>query len=183
MEPAKKLQDKLQDKLHWAPPSRLEAQPRAVTPETRPDAALSSILRVVRAPEGRDPAPPGPAASAQEWAGSPASAQEWAGLIERVRSAASRAREVEAQAQEQDLRVQELLERVRADVAAADERARAAEVRSHAIQAQAEARIRAAEARAEAAEARARVAEDWLARVHETITSEFAAFPESRMLG
>lgn len=161
------------EKLHWAPTSRLEGRVRAAEPETRPDAALSSILRVVRASEGR-PTPQ---------SGAPASAQEWAGLIERVRAAASRARDVEAQAQEQDQRVQDLLERVREDVSAASERVRAAEVRAEAIQAQAEARIRTAEARAEAAEERARIAEDWLARVHETITSEFAAFPESRTLG
>ena len=165
MEPAKKL--------NWVPPSRLEGRPPAPEPEARADAALSSILRVVRAADGHDAAPPSP----------PASAQEWAGLIDRVRAAAGRAREVEAQAQEQELRVQDLLERVREDVAAAGERVRAAEARALNIQAQAEARLRAAEARAEAAEERARIAEEWLARVHETITSEFAAFPESRTLG
>lgn len=168
MEPAKKL--------NWAP-SRLESRPHVsepdVRPEARPDAALSSILRVVRIQDEPGAVPAGP----------PTSAQEWAGLIDRVRAAASRAREVEAQAQEQDQRVQELLDRVREDVAAAGERVRAAEARAQAAQAQAEARIRAAEARAEAAEERARTAEDWLARVHETITSEFAAYPESRTLG
>jgi hypothetical protein len=160
-------------KLHWAPPSRLEGRSRATEPDARPDAALSSILRVVRTAEDCTVLPPG----------APASAQEWSTLIERVRAAASRAREVEAQAQEQDQRVQDLLERVREDVAAAGERVRAAEARVEAIQAQAEARIRAAEERAEAAEERARIAEEWLTRVHETITSEFAAFPETRTLG
>lgn len=109
------------------------------------------------------------------------SPQEWSSLIERVRSAASHVRDVEAQAHEQELRVQDLLERVRVDIKKANDRVQAAETRTQEVQARAEALVRAADERAQAAEERARIAEEWLARVYETINTEFTLDPASKI--
>ena len=104
--------------------------------------------------------------------------RDWSILIERVRRAAQHVREVEAQAQEQELRVQEVLDRVQQDVRNAAERVRAAEARTAAIQSRADALLKAADEKVMAAEERARIAEEWLARVHETIVTEFVGTSE-----
>ena len=108
------------------------------------------------------------------------SPQDWSKLIDRVRQAAQHAREVEAQAQAQDLRVQEVLDRVRQDVQNAAESVRVAEARTTEIQSRADALLKAADKKVLAAEERARIAEEWLARLHETIVTEFAGDPESK---
>lgn len=99
--------------------------------------------------------------------------QDWSKLIDRIREAAKHAREVEAQSQEQELRVQQLLDRAREDLKAAADRVRAADARVAEMQARSEALLKAADERVKAAEKRARVAEEWLARVYETVASEF----------
>ena len=101
------------------------------------------------------------------------SGQDWSKLIDRIGQAAKHAREVEAQSQEQELRVQQLLDRARDDLKAAAERVRGADARVAEMQARSEAVLKSAEERVKAAEERARIAEDWLARVYETIASEF----------
>lgn len=137
-------------------------QTRAV--DAAPDLGLRNLLRVV---------PPAPALEALPTPTRHSPSQDWAKLIEQVQGAAKHAREVEAQAQERERRVQALVERVREDVRMSEERIRVAEDQMRDIQARADARILAAEERARAAEERARIAEQWLARVHETIVTEF----------
>ncbi|KAB1072906.1 hypothetical protein F6X53_27705 [Methylobacterium soli] len=136
------------------------------------EAHLSSVLRLISpADEIADKSPPTRRSSPEEWSH----------LIERVRSAATRVREVETEAHEQELRVQELLERVREDITSANERVKAAETHTREIQLRADALLKAADERVRAAEERARIAEEWLARVYDTVASEFAfAQPEKR---
>lgn len=104
--------------------------------------------------------------------------QDWAALIERVQSAAKHTRAIEAQAQERELRFQQIFDQMQEDIAGANERVHAAEAQVRDVQARAGAQIMATEERAKAAEERARSAEDWLARVHEAVLSEFADLPE-----
>lgn len=101
------------------------------------------------------------------------SAQDWSKLIDRIQHAAGHVRDVKAQAHEQDLRVQQLLDRVREDMKAAADRVRAADARVVEMQARSEALLKAADHRVKEAEDRARIAEEWLARVYDTIDSEF----------
>lgn len=108
------------------------------------------------------------------------SAQDWSKLIERIRHAAGHARDVEAQAHEQELRVQQLLDRVREDMKNAGERVRAADARVAEMQARSEALAKAADERVKAAEDRARIAEEWLARVYDTIATEFTVEQDRR---
>ena len=108
--------------------------------------------------------------------------RDWSKLIDRVRDAANHAREVEAQAQEQELRVRQLLDQTREEMQNAAARVRAAEARTVEIQSRADALLKAADERVKAAEEQARIAEEWLARVYDTIASEFAIEPASKQI-
>jgi hypothetical protein len=150
----------------------VRAEPKPNDKPAPADQRLTSVLRLMNASDDGALIEPPSRKSAPE---------DWTHLIERVRDAASRAREVEAQAHEQELRVQDLLERVREDMASANERVKAAEAQARDAQVRADALLKAADERVRAAEERARLAEEWLARVYDTIASEFAfAQPEKR---
>ena len=108
--------------------------------------------------------------------------RNWSKLIDRVRDAGNHAREVEARAQEQELRVRQLLDQTREDMQNAVARVRAAEARTAEIQSRADALLKAADEKVKAAEERARIAEEWLARVYDTIASEFAVEPAAKQI-
>ena len=108
------------------------------------------------------------------------STQDWSIIIDRIHQAAKHVREVEVQAHEQEIRVQELLKLAQEDVTRATERARAADARASELQARSEALLKAADERVKAAEERARIAEGWLARVYDTIASEFSTKQEEK---
>ena len=155
-------------RYHWD----LPAVQTASSP-TAPDTGLTHVLRLVDpfadledadSPSGRTPVP------------------DWSKLIDRIREAANHTREIEAQSQEQELRVQQLLDRAREDLKAAADRVRAADARVAEMQARSEALLKAADEREKAAEERARIAEDWLARVYETIASEFTLEQDAKQI-
>ncbi|MDR7035834.1 MULTISPECIES: hypothetical protein [Methylobacterium] len=147
-------------------------EPKPIEKPAPGEERLTSVLRLMNS--SGDPSNSAPPTRRS-------SPEDWTQLIERVRTAASRVREVETQAQEQELRVQDLLERVREDMASANERVKAAEAHARDIQMRADALLKAADERVKAAEERARLAEEWLARIYDTIASEFAfAQPEKR---
>jgi predicted transcriptional regulator len=159
-------------KLSWDDILNQSSEPKPLDRAEPSEPHLNSVLRLITpADEVADKLPPTRRSSPEEWSH----------LIERVRSAATRVREVETEAHEQELRVHELLERVREDIANANERVKAAEAHTREIQARADALLKAADERVRVAEERARIAEEWLARVYDTIASEFAfAQPEKR---
>ncbi|MCJ2125866.1 hypothetical protein [Methylobacterium sp. J-077] len=139
-------------------------------PLVAPRADLSNLLRIVSSTDAQThvsiPQP---------------SPKDWSGLIDLVRAAARQAREVQAQARQQEARFEEALQRARDGIIASDERAHIAEAIGREAQLCAEVHVTAAEGWAKAAEERARKAEQhardaegWLARVQETILSEFA---------
>lgn len=136
------------------------------------ESSLSNVLKLVGSLDELDDGVPPTRRS---------SAQDWSKLIERIRYAASHVREVETQAHEQELRVQELLERVREDMNKANAHARAANTRAAEMQARSEALLKAADERVKLAEERARIAEEWLARVYETIASEFTIEQDKKL--
>ena len=125
---------------------------------------LSNVLRLVGSFDDLDDGAPPTRRSSSE---------DWSNIIDRIHQAASHVREVEVQAHEQELRVQELLKLAREDVTLANERARAADARASEIQVRCETLLKSADERVKAAEERARIAEGWLARVYDTIASEF----------
>lgn len=143
-------------------------------PVPAPDANLGNILRVV--------------SSLNEQAEPPShrsSPQDWDALIHRVQAAARQSREVEARAREREDRIEAVLQQVREDVHASNERVRVAEAQAREAQIRAEALIMVADERAKTAEARVRVAEEraqhaeeWLVRVQDAITAEFADLTE-----
>lgn len=154
----------------WDLPTARTLPDDAPSPEAAADAHLTTVVRLVTPAAVADAGPPTRRSSAQDWSK----------LIDRIRHAAGHARDVEAQAHEQELRVQELLDRVRDDMKAAGERVRAADARVAEMQARSEAMMAAASERVKAAEDRARIAEEWLARVYETIATEFATEQDKR---
>ncbi|HEX8417535.1 MAG TPA: hypothetical protein VF641_08010 [Methylobacterium sp.] len=152
----------------WDLPSARTSPDDAPSPEAASDAHLTTVVRLVTPVS--DAGPPTRRSSAQDWSK----------LIDRIRHAAGHARDVEAQAHEQELRVQELLDRVREDMKSAGERVRAADARVADMQMRSEALMKAADERVKAAEDRARIAEEWLARVYDTIATEFATEQDKR---
>lgn len=152
-------------RLYRDSPSEQSDPANTQAQEPAPLSNLSNVLRLIGPFEGLDAEAPHPRRP---------SAHQWSSLIERVRQAGSYTREIEAQAQEQELRVQELLDRVREDMKRATERVKEADAHAAEIQARSEALLKAADERVRAAEERARIAEEWLMRVYETVTSEFA---------
>ena len=153
-------------------PSKRTSRAEAQSAEPGFENSLANVLRLVGPFDDLDGGVPPTRRS---------SAQDWSKLIDRIRHAAHHAREVEAQAHEQELRVQELLDRVREDVKNASDRARAADARSAELQTRSDALLKAADERVKAAEERARIAEEWLARVYDTIASEFTVEQDRKL--
>jgi hypothetical protein len=108
--------------------------------------------------------------------------EDWSKLIDRIRDVANHTRDVEAESREQEVHVQHLLDRAREDIMAAGARVQAADTRVAEIQARSEALLKAAEERVKAAEERTRIAEGWLARVYETIVSEFSVGQDTKQI-
>lgn len=100
--------------------------------------------------------------------------ESWGGLIEQIRSTATRLREKEARLQEREDQLQQLVLRTKEELQVAAERVLRAEIQAHEIEAQTKREIADWERRTLAAEEKVRLMEGWLARVHDTIVTEFA---------
>ena len=160
-------------RVRWDLPSVQSSEPSAPVMDTASDGSLSRVLRLIGSFDDLEvPAPPARRSPVQDWSK----------LIGRIRDVANHTREVETQSQEQELHVQKLLDRAREDVKAAAVRVRAADVRVAEMQATSEALQKATEERVKAAEERARIAEEWLARVYETIASEFKVEKDTKQV-
>ena len=157
----------------WDLPSVQASEPATPAKNTAPDGSLTNVLRLTGAFDDLD-------SDARPARKSPV--QNWSKLIDRIRDVANHTREVEAQSQEQVLHVQHLLDLAREDVKAAADRVRAADARAAETQARTEALLKAADERVKAAEERARIAEEWLARVYETIASEFTVEQDTKQV-
>ncbi|MDX7953762.1 hypothetical protein P7D22_21590 [Lichenihabitans sp. Uapishka_5] len=98
----------------------------------------------------------------------------WGGLIEQIRDSAARLRDKEARLQDREDQVQQLVLRTKEELQAAAERVFRAEIQVHEMEAQCKRDVGEAERRMLEAEEKVRMMEGWLARVHDTIVTEFS---------
>ena len=101
-------------------------------------------------------------------------AESWGGLIEQIRNTAARLRDKEARLQDREEQLQQLVLRTKEELQVAAERVLRAEIQAHDVEASTKREIADWERRTLAAEEKVRLMESWLARVHDTIVSEFA---------
>lgn len=100
-------------------------------------------------------------------------AESWGGLIEQIRGTAARLREKEARLQDREDQLQQLVLRTKEELQVAAERVLRAEIQAHEVESQTKREIADWERRTLAAEEKVRLMESWLARVHDTIVTEF----------
>ena len=105
--------------------------------------------------------------------GDPSLSESWGGLIEQIRGTAARLRDKEARLQDREDQVQQLVLRTKEELQAAAERVFRAEIQVHEMEANCKREIAEWERRTLEAEEKVRVMEGWLARVHDTIVTEF----------
>ena len=110
----------------------------------------------------------------QPEASDPSLSESWGGLIDQIRGTAARLREKESRLQDREEQVQQLVLRTKEELQAAAERVFRAEIQVHEMEANCKREIAEWERRTLDAEEKLRLMEGWLARVHDTIVTEFA---------
>ena len=161
----------LANQVRWDLPLVQASGSDIIAQEANSDRSLTKALRLVAPLDGPDADAPPIATVPRE---------DWSKLVDRIRDVANHTRQVEAESREQDVHVQQLLDRAREDIMAAGARVQAADTRVAEIQARSEALLKAADERVKAAEERLRIAEGWLARVYDTIVSEFSIAQDTK---